>query len=313
MKKTNLQGKEAFISYYQQVLSDQNQFEMLLNSFNQKNPPVLLFNPKFEKQIRFLWSKSGLNWKIVEWFPQALYWPQEIPFGEIVPGYGEKLIYPMNISSLLPIIALYPKPDELILDACAAPGGKTLGIKYCTDSRSAVRTKIIANDVSADRRRRMRQSFDGYQILGIEVWGRPAETIYQQYPNHFDKILLDAPCSSEKHVWNDPKYLKQWTPNRVKRLHQRQLALLGGLVLALKPGGVLVYSTCAVNTLENEGTIREFLKNKGDLVELIEWGKPLEGSKQFWQQDFGFDQKKVLRILPNKEFDPMFVAVFRRI
>jgi len=306
MKKTNLQGKEAFIIYYQQILSDQNQFEKLLNSFNQKNPPIFLFNPKFEEQIRFLWGKSGLSWKAVAWFPQALYWPPEITFGELVPGYEEKLIYPMNISSLLPVVALDPKPDELILDACAAPGGKTLGIIYKGG-------QVIANDVSFGRRARMRKTFDDYQTEDIEVWGRPAETIFKQYPDHFDKILLDAPCSSEKHVWHDPKYLKQWTPNRIKNLHRRQLALLGGLILALKPGGILVYSTCAVNTLENEGTVAGFLKNKGGLVELIDWVKPIEGAKQFWDQDFGFDQSKVLRILPDENFDPMFVAVFKRI
>jgi len=159
----------------------------------------------------------------------------------------------------------------------------------------------------------MRQTFGEFQLNDIDIWGRPAETIYQQYPNYFDKILLDAPCSSEKHVWNDIKYLKQWTPNRIKVLHLRQLALLGGLLLALKPGGILVYSTCAVNTLENEETVGELLQKKGNLAKLTDWEKPIDRSKQLNDQNFGFDQNKVLRILLKENYDPMFVAVLRKI
>lgn len=309
--KTKFQGQEAFLNYYRDLFTNSKIFDDFLISLSQKHKPILLFNPQFEEQIRFLWEKSGLSWETVTWFTQALYWPEQIPFGETVPGYEEKLIYPMNISSLLPVLALNPQSGELILDACAAPGGKTLGMYFLTGQRSLTPT-IIANDVSASRRLRLRQNLDDYQISNIEFWGRPAETIFKQQPNHFDKILLDAPCSSEKHVFNDTKYLKVWTPNRIKTLHQRQLALLGGLLLALKPGGTLIYSTCAINICENEGTVGEFLRKKGDLVELIDWKKPIEGSQQFLNQDFGFDQKKVLRVLPHENFDPMFVAVFRR-
>ncbi|PIP52908.1 hypothetical protein COX08_03870 [Candidatus Beckwithbacteria bacterium CG23_combo_of_CG06-09_8_20_14_all_34_8] len=306
MKKHKNIGKTAFLDYYQNHFP--LKFDQIIQSFDDKNPPVFLFNPQFEDQIRFLWGKSGLNFNKIEWFPYAVYWPQQIPFGEPVPGYEEKLIYPLNISSLLPIMALQPKQNEVILDACGAPGGKTLGIKFLGSNN-----RIIANDISPIRRQRMRQTFGEFQLNDIDIWGRPAETIYQQYPNYFDKILLDAPCSSEKHVWNDIKYLKQWTPNRIKVLHLRQLALLGGLLLALKSGGILVYSTCAVNTLENEETVGELLQKKGNLAKLIDWRKPVEGSKQLNDQNFGFDQNKVLRILPKENYDPMFVAVLRKI
>jgi len=314
MKIQKKQGKEAFISYYKELMGEEY-YDSLISSFEIKNPPVFLFNPQYEDQIRFLWGKSGLSWKTVAWFPNALYWPPEIPFGETVPGYEEKLLYPMNISSLLPVLAMNLKPWEITLDACAAPGGKALAIAYqngcCPIPEDC---NLIANDISPDRRRRMRQTFDDYNVSGVEVWGRPAETIYQQYPNYFSKILLDAPCSSEKHVWNDPKYLRQWTPNRVKTLHKRQLALLGGLFLSLKPGGTLVYSTCAVNTLENEGTVGEFLKKKGDQVELVGWSKPALDLDHFHgQAEVSFDQNKVLRLFPQNGLDPMFVAVFKKI
>lgn len=313
MKKQKLQGKEAFVSYYSQQFGEDG-FTELVTSFEQKNPPVFIFNPEYEEQIRFLWGKSGLSWRRVEWFNEALYWPPEIPFGETVPGFEEKLLYPMNISSLVPVVALDAKPGELILDACAAPGGKTLGVVYrCNEQKSSFPIAIIANDLSLARRRRMKNTFDEYQVSTVEIWGRLAETIFKQYPNHFDKILLDAPCSSEKHVWNDSKYLNQWTPNRVKTLHQRQLALLGGLLLALKPGGTMVYSTCAVNTLENEGTVGEFLRKKGDQLELISWDTPVRSSSLFHNQvEGGFNQNKVLRVLPKEGFDPMFVAILRK-
>lgn len=304
MSKKITSGREVFINYYKSEFQDI--FSIIIDSFAHKNKPVFLFDPKFEEQLRFLWSKSGLSWQKVEWFPKALYWPEQIPFGESVPGYAEKLIYPVNISSLFPVIALDPKPKENILDACAAPGGKTLAMSYCGADM------VVANDISANRRRRMRQTFDDYHITNTDVWGRSSETIYQQYPDHFDKILLDAPCSSEKHVFNDMKYLKEWNPNRIKALHRRQLALLGGLILSLKSGGILVYSTCAVNSLENEGTVGEFLTRKGNMAELINFPKPVNGSGFFCKQNYGFNQQKILRILVQNQFDPMFVAVFRR-
>ena len=97
----------------------------------------------------------------------------------------------------------------------------------------------------------------------IEVTGYDAATLPRYRQACCDRILLDAPCSSERHVITDAKYLACWTPARVKMLAQRQWALLSAAFLLLKPGGFLVYATCALTDAENDGVVQKLLKKYG--------------------------------------------------
>ena len=95
------------------------------------------------------------------------------------------------------------------------------------------------------------------------------EKLGRKFPGWFDKVLVDAPCSSEVHVWNSPKHLAEWSINRVKKLHRRQVGLVTRLVDALKHGGLLVYSTCAVTPEENEEVVREVLERRDEILLLL--------------------------------------------
>jgi len=357
-----------------------------------KNKPILLFQPHNETHINQLWNDNNIIFTKLEWFPTALLWPENIPLGTKLPGFDDGLIYPMNASSLLSVIVLDPKPGELILDACAAPGGKSLAIRsiisakpentnivteqsLSEDTHTAVNntpannisvfceqgegiesenihiltasedtayavsdvpnhiatsttheqvgsiedalpvSTLFANDKSPDRSKRMKEVFNHAHIPNTVVTSRPAETIFKTHPNTFDTILLDAPCSSEKHVWQDNKELNNWSESRVKRLAQQQYMLIASLLLALRPRGRLVYSTCALNTEENEFVVDRILKNKSDLTTLIDtdWSN-LPGEPGV-SGDYSFDKCNVRRIIPSKDsnYDPMFVAVFERV
>ena len=90
--------------------------------------------------------------------------------------------------------------------------------------------------------------------------------LYEQ--DQYDKILLDAPCSSEAHVLTSEKHLKQWSVKRTKGLAQIQYKMLASALIALKPGGRLVYSTCSISPLENDDVIKKIIsKKKGKLVD----------------------------------------------
>lgn len=178
---------------------------------------------------------------------------QPIPIRLVHPKFPNQY-YVMNAASLKPVVALDPKPGEVILDACAAPGGKATAIAHRLKNSG----KLYCNDRSPNRFNRLKKTILDLGYDNIELWCKKSETLYKKYPNYFDGILLDAPCSSEKHVWHSPKYLAQWSESRIKRLKQQQIALLNGLWLALKPGGRIVYATCALNTAENEGVIEDF-------------------------------------------------------
>jgi 16S rRNA (cytosine1407-C5)-methyltransferase len=195
-------------------------------------------------------------------------------------------------------------PDKgEMLDACAAPGGKTLVIA----SHMGQGVRLLSNELSGNRRRRLVKVLDEHAddaLRGrITVSGFDAAALAGRKTEHcrFAAILLDAPCSGEAHVIQSEKALKQWTPARPRFLAKRQWALLSAAFLLLAPGGSLVYVTCAINDEENDGVASRLLKKYGDSAALD-------------RPDFaGGEETETGRvILPDREngIGPMFVARF---
>ena len=143
-----------------------------------------------------------------------------------------------------------------VLDACAAPGGKTLVLA----SRLPEGARLVANELSPDRRRRLAAVLDRHLPPGlrprVELRGADAAALCRRLPGAFGAILLDAPCSSERHVLADAAALAEWSPARIRNLAARQWALLSSAFLMLAPGGCLVYSTCSLAPEENDAVAR---------------------------------------------------------
>ncbi|PIW36582.1 MAG: hypothetical protein COW24_04455 [Candidatus Kerfeldbacteria bacterium CG15_BIG_FIL_POST_REV_8_21_14_020_45_12] len=313
--KSRIEGKVAFLEYYQNLFPETDEADSMFASLSRSTQPILRFNIKDSSTLQSQWQRLGLTWQTLSWFPTAVLWPPEAPLGTDLPGHSNHLIYAMNASSLLPALALDAQPGERILDACAAPGGKTLLIAETMQGQG----ELIANDSSPARRHRLQAVLSDYNQAWVTTQGKKAETIYQRQPNYFDRILLDAPCSSEKHVWNKPERLAQWTPARTKQLAQRQLALISGLFEAVKIGGRLVYATCAISRKEDEEVIARLLKKKKDRIALEPWpshlphGLPLPGSGLT-----AVEEASLCRILPHQlvqadNWDPMFIAIITRL
>ena len=171
--------------------------------------------------------------------------------------------YYLDQASIYAAQALPPLDEGSYLDMCAAPGGKTLVLA----SGMGQEAHIQANELSRSRRARLLTVLAEHLppdiSTRIEVTGYDAATLPRYRQACCDRILLDAPCSSERHVITDAKYLACWTPARVKMLAQRQWALLSAAFLLLKPGGFLVYATCALADTENDGVVQKLLKKYG--------------------------------------------------
>ncbi len=186
-------------------------------------------------------------------------------------AYTENLLQPyyLDYASIQAALALPKLEIGICLDMCAAPGGKTLVLSNTMGKD----VEIIANELSADRRNRLINVLDEHlpaeKRQQIRVTGYDASKMSKYGQNLYDRILLDAPCSSERHVLQKEKYLIQWTENRIKGLAQRQWSLLSAAFLILKPQGYLVYSTCALSELENDGVLEKLLKKYKNSVELI--------------------------------------------
>ena len=179
---------------------------------------------------------------------------------------GSQKSYFLDSASILAALSLPLENAQNILDLCAAPGGKTLVLA----SRMSEMSKLSANERSPQRKQRL--STVVQECLPIEISERiivscsDGSTWCTRQNECFDSILLDAPCSSERHVIADPKYLNQWSPSRIKTVTMEQWALLSSAFRLLKKGGFLLYSTCALCHQENdqmmERLIKKFIKNQ---------------------------------------------------
>ena len=173
--------------------------------------------------------------------------------------------------------------DFCIADLCAAPGGKTLVIASCMENeavlysneRSPARKKRLDAVVEETLRKELSSRIHT-SCSDASLWGRrekksPAAvsaaasaSAQAAFPEHFDAIFLDAPCSSERHVLSDKKYLDIWSPARIKGLSVEQWALLSSAWRILREGGFLVYATCALNPQENDGVVARLKKKFPD-------------------------------------------------
>ncbi|MDR0601543.1 MAG: 16S rRNA methyltransferase [Treponema sp.] len=223
---------------------------------------------------------------------------------------GLKEPYLLNYASVLAARSLMsgacaaPAKKE-ILDACAAPGGKTLVIA----SLLSPGFRLVANDLSAERRRRLSRVLDKHlppekrALVSVSGFDAAALGGRESERNRFAAVLLDAPCSSEAHVIKDPASLAAWTPARPRFLARRQWALLSSAFLLLAPGGSLVYATCALSPEENDGVAGRLPEKYG--AEVIA-GSPgfEEGEKTLYGRI----------MLPDREggLGPLYVARFRK-
>lgn len=181
---------------------------------------------------------------------------------------GELRTYYLDAASILAAFSLPLKGAEKILDLCAAPGGKTLVISSLMDEDS----KLTSNERSADRKHRLSKVVEEHIPSRIKenitVTCSDGAVWCKTKSNCFDRILLDAPCSSERHVLQDEKYLAQWSPARIKTLSMEQWALLSSAYRMLKDNGILLYSTCALAPKENDEVIERLFEKFDDCVNL---------------------------------------------
>lgn len=234
----------------------------------------------------------------------------------ILEGEKEKLtdslsfqtggIYIMNPSSVVPakILASLMPDMPLILDVSAAPGGKTCAISDYIN-RSGL---IIANEVSPSRLKSLHFNLEKYGCYNVKTISRDGRLLQKFFPAAFDGILLDAPCSNENKIFRNKTVQKCWNDELVSRMAALQRSLITSAFECLKPGGVLVYSTCTLNVEENEDVVKFLISNQSDASLLHIDGFSGGGFSGVSEID-----EKVVRIMPSaKDMDGFFVAVFRK-
>lgn len=227
---------------------------------------------------------------------------------------GEKPYF-LDSASVRAAVSLPLENAMDILDLCAAPGGKTLVLASNMNSEA----NLLSNERSPERKNRLvntvRDCLPPEIQERVTVICKDGAQMCLKNEEKFDAILLDAPCSSERHVLADPKYLSEWSPSRIKTLSMAQWALLSSAWRMLRPEGYLLYSTCALSPDENDNVVAKLLK-KFDNAKLCE-PKISLNYKNFTQSELPEYEKTEFgaHILPDKAggAGPLYFCLLQKI
>ncbi len=226
----------------------------------------------------------------------------------------EGMIYIQNLSSMIPPLVLAPHKDEKILDLTAAPGSKTSLMSAMMNNEG----EIAAVEVSRDRFFRMVTNLKTLNANNVRTFLKDGERVWKATPERFDKVLIDAPCSTESrfHV-SDPETYAYWGMKKIKEMVKKQSRLLFSAIQCLKPGGTLVYSTCSFAPEENEEVVDRLLKKFEGKIILEDFEIPLDnvqsGLVEFDQKFYSPMLLKSKRILPNHAMEGFFLTKIKKI
>lgn len=202
---------------------------------------------------------------------------------------------------MAPAAVLPVCPGDKVLDLCAAPGGKSTEL----GARLQGEGLLVSNDISNSRAKALLKNLELFGIPNICVTSETPEKLASVFGPYFDKILVDAPCSGEGMFRKDPDLIKSWLERGPEYYAPIQRQILKSAAAMLKPGGMLLYSTCTFAKLEDEDTIQWIREEEPDL-ELVPI-EPWEGACG------GFDGMPVIRLFPHKiEGEGHFLALLRK-
>ena len=192
----------------------------------------------------------------IPWIENGFYYDGEQISPAKHPYYFAGLYYLQEPSAMTPANRLPVEPGERVLDVCAAPGGKAteLGAKL---GRRGV---LVANDISSSRARGLLKNLEVFGIGNMLVLSEEPGKLESYFDEYFDKILIDAPCSGEGMFRKDRKMIKAWEEHGPAFFAKLQRSIITQAARMLRPGGIMLYSTCTFDAQENEGTIAWLLE-----------------------------------------------------
>lgn len=242
----------------------------------------------------------------------------EFPHPRIKEGLKVFDYYCMDAASILPVLALDVQPKDVVGDFCSSPGGKALAI-----AMSLRPLRLLCNDLSPARMSRLKNVMKSHiprmNAINDMIELREGDALAINQLDTFDRILLDVPCTNDRKSVNSDEN-NMFKPSRVKErvdLPQLQCRLLSHAIKCLKPGGTLVYSTCSMSPIQNDGVVHMALKQTREetnirvqIVDLKEAVRPLRGLLKFHRY-FKYGQQ-VVPFLPSN-FGPMYFCKINRV
>lgn len=248
---TNL---DELITYLQRLLGPE--YEAFARA--PLEPPSIRFNPlkggRREELLRRL-EAWGVPHQPHPVNPDGLMLAEDrLPLSHTLAYFAGDFIY-QGLSSQLPVLALDPRPGESVLDLCAAPGSKSTQIA----ARMQNRGRLLLNDSSTRRLQPLMANLFSAGVMNAALLNLPGQMIGRHFPEQFDRVLVDAPCSA---LSNLPAraFQSYWSESFIKKISTIQEQLLISGIKAARVGGVIVYSTCSICPEENEMVLERILR-----------------------------------------------------
>lgn len=250
-----------------------NEWDDFLYSYDNNRFQALRFNTlkvqSPEERMRILKVLGISSDKRVSWADEAYYFDENVRPGKH-PYHEMGLYYIQEPSAMSAAALLAPKPGMRVLDLCAAPGGKSTQLATYLGDRGL----LVSNEINTQRSRILSQNIERMGIKNAIVTNEDSFVLASHFPGFFNAIQVDAPCSGEGMFRKLPEAIEQWSMENVAICATRQKEILDNAAVMLKPGGVIVYSTCTFSKEENEDVIEYFLERHPDFT--------LEEMERFW-------------------------------
>lgn len=246
-----------FLDSIRELLSEE--YEAYLESFERESFQGLRVNTAKTETDHFV-GKMPFSLRPVPWTENGFYYESKDKVTKH-PYYYAGLYYVQEPSAMIPAATLPVREGDFVLDLCAAPGGKAteLGARLCGSGM------LLANDISNSRAKGLLKNLELFGIKNVFVTSETPDKLKKAYPRYFDKILIDAPCSGEGMFRRDASMVKDWEKRGPAHYAPIQRQLLLDAVDMLKPGGMLLYSTCTFSVQENEDNIAFLLESCPDM------------------------------------------------
>ena len=221
-------------------------------SYGLRRNPLKYTREEFEGTMPFFLEA-------VPWAEEGYFYKKEEQPGKS-PHHEAGAFYMQEPSAMIAAELLGVRPGERILDLCAAPGGKSTQIAGKMQGKGL----LVCNEYVPARAQILAQNMERMGVPDCVILSESADRIVSRFPLFFDKVLVDAPCSGEGMFRKEEQALLQWSPENVAMCAARQKEILEEAAKLVRPGGVLVYSTCTFSEAEDEGVIRWFLEQHGE-------------------------------------------------
>ena len=293
---------EAFLTRMRQQLGEE--YEEYLESLDRPRAVALRFNPlkcgEFP-QLPFVG-------KPVPWAEYGYYYDPEARPGLHV-WHEAGVYYLQEASAMAPVELLDPKPGEIVLDLCAAPGGKTTQIA----GKMMGEGLLVCNEINPKRAKILSRNIERMGVPNALVLNHHPGDLERHFAGAFDKILVDAPCSGEGMFRKEEAAVTDWSEETVAMCANRQLEILRTAAKLLRPGGRLVYSTCTFAPAEDEGAISAFLAEHPEFaIEQVEAPELSPGSIALVESPAA-GIEHTFRLWPHRQYgEGHYAAVLRK-